>query len=559
MAAMKARTQPIYTKSAKTLYCAPRKRSVRQFQSTARPSGQAGLAQLPVQDDFSIGMQYGAVRRLDHHREFDQPIENSSQPSQNQTAFAKQASNAEARDAFKEEPTPVPAYFRGTKFDRVPYWQKIGRWQNATEEQFLSYRWGTANDVQGKAKLHKFLLEALPEKIPHDEKYSHIATSEDFVTDVMEGIAMAPMSIRLPPHILASIDWRNPLNDPLRRQFIPMKSTFQPDHPKLTLDSLHEKDDSPCEGLVHRYTDKCLFLASSHCPLYCRYCTRSYAVGADTETVTKASLKPKRARWEEMLNYIEKTPVIQDVVVSGGDSYSLMPQHLRLIGDRLLDIPHVRRFRIATKGLCISPSRTLDPDDTWTDELIRLAKLGRERGKQVAMHTHFNHPNEFSWVSREAAQKLYANGVTVRNQSVLLKGVNDDVDTMKALIRELADNNIQPYYVYAGDLVKGVEDLRTPLQTILDLETQIRGSIAGFMTPQFVVDLPGGGGKRLAASYRTYDRKTGVSTFLAPAVTGRGKENKVYEYFDPLHNLPGAGGEGDAKEPGIRGTVLGGS
>lgn len=284
-----------------------------------------------------------------------------------------------------------------------------------------------------------------------------------------------------------------------------------------------------------------------------------------------------------MLNYIEKTPVIQDVVVSGGDSYSLMPQHLRLIGDRLLDIPHVRRFRIATKGLCISPSRTLDPDDTWTDELIRLAKLGRERGKQVAMHTHFNHPNEFSWVSREAAQKLYANGVTVRNQSVLLKGVNDDVDTMKALIRELADNNIQPvncppplpitlptsnqekgadtiqYYVYAGDLVKGVEDLRTPLQTILDLETQIRGSIAGFMTPQFVVDLPGGGGKRLAASYRTYDRKTGVSTFLAPAVTGRGKENKVYEYFDPLHNLPGAGGEGDAKEPGIRGTVLGGS
>jgi len=145
-----------------------------------------------------------------------------------------------------------------------------------------------------------------------------------------------------------------------------------------------------------------------------------------------------------MLSYIEKTPAIQDVVVSGGDSYSLMPHHLRLIGERLLAIDHVRRFRVATKGLCVTPSRTLDPDDTWTDELIRLTKMGRERGKQVAMHTHFNHPNEFSWVSREAAQKLFANGVTVRNQSVLLRGVNDDIDTMKALIRELADNNIQP-------------------------------------------------------------------------------------------------------------------
>lgn len=242
-----------------------------------------------------------------------------------------------------------------------------------------------------------------------------------------------------------------------------------------------------------------------------------------------------------MLDYINSNPAIQDVVISGGDSYSLMPAHLSLICDRLLEIPHVRRFRIATKGLCVSPGRTLDPEDDWTDVLIRVSNEGKKRGKQVSMHTHFNHPNEFSWVSREAAQKLFANGVMVRNQSVLLKGVNDSVETMSALIRELADNNIQPYYVYAGDMVRGVEDLRTPLQTILDLETQIRGSIAGFMTPQFVVDLPGGGGKRLAASYKTYDRLTGVSTFVAPSVVGRGKEGKVFEYYDPLACLPEGG------------------
>ena len=233
----------------------------------------------------------------------------------------------------------------------------------------------------------------------------------------------------------------------------------------LALDSLHETEDSPVEGLVHRYNDKCLFLggclhknslitrvfrtllslkASSHCPLYCRFCTRSYAVGANTSTVTKSSLKPQLRRWEAMLQYIASNPVISDVVISGGDSYSLMPHHLRLIGDRLLAIPHIRRFRIATKGLCVSPSRTLDPEDDWTDELIALVKRGRECGKQIALHTHFNHPNEFSWVSREAAQKLFASGVIVRNQSVLLKGVNDNVETMAALIRELADNNIQP-------------------------------------------------------------------------------------------------------------------
>jgi len=403
-------------------------------------------------------------------------------------------------------------------------------------------------------KLHDFLKETLPENIPQSEKHQHIRTRDDFLKDVMDGIDRAPMSIRIPPHIISSIDWTNPIEDPLRRQFIPMMSTFQPDHPKLTLDSLHETEDSPVEGLVHRYSDKCLFLgtfplqfstpsqwlisnytASSHCPLYCRFCTRSYAVGANTSTVTKSSLKPVLRRWEAMLHYIASNTAINDVVISGGDSYSLLPHHLRFIGDRLLAIPHIRRFRIATKGPCVSPSRTLDPEDKWTDELIALVKRGRECGKQIALHTHFNHPDEFSWVSREAVQKLFENGVIVRNQSVLLKGVNDDVETMGALIRELADNNIQPYYIYAGDLVRGVEDLRTPLSTILDLESQLRGTIAGFMTPQFVVDLPGGGGKRLATSYKSYDRTTGKSTFVAPAVKGG---EKIYEYWDPLASLP---------------------
>lgn len=231
-----------------------------------------------------------------------------------------------------------------------------------------------------------------------------------------------------------------------------------------------------------------------------------------------------------MLAHIEKTPAIQDVVVSGGDSYYLQPEHLTMIGERLLGIPHIKRFRFATKGLAVCPMRILDRTDGWSEAFIRLSDKGRHMGKQVAMHTHFNHPREITWATELAAQHLFQRGVIVRNQSVLLRGVNDDLATMSELIRKLADLNIQPYYVYQSDLVRGIEDLRTPLSTILDLEKNIRGTIAGFMMPSFVVDLPGGGGKRLANSYETYDSSSGVSTWKAPGVTG----DEVFKYYDPI-------------------------
>lgn len=145
-----------------------------------------------------------------------------------------------------------------------------------------------------------------------------------------------------------------------------------------------------------------------------------------------------------MFEYIAATPAIQDVVLSGGDCYSLEPHQLHMICSRLLDIPNVRRLRVATKGLCAHPTRTLDAADGWTDVLIGLSNEGKRRGKHVALHTHFNHPNEISWATREAAQKLFANGVTVRSQTVLLRGVNDDVGTMGTLLRELSDINIDP-------------------------------------------------------------------------------------------------------------------
>lgn len=184
--------------------------------------------------------------------------------------------------------------------------------------------------------------------------------------------------------------------------------------------------------------------ATSVCPTYCNFCTRSYAVGANTDVVTKTSFKPTRRRWEEVFTYIEATPQLQDIVISGGDSYYLQPEHIRMIGERLIEIPHIRRFRFASKGLAVAPARIMDPEDDWAHALAEVASSARSVGKSVALHTHFNHPDELSWVTQEAAQRLFEAGVLVRNQTVLLRGVNDDVETMSRLIRRLADNNILP-------------------------------------------------------------------------------------------------------------------
>ncbi|KAF2470645.1 kama family protein [Lindgomyces ingoldianus] len=418
--------------------------------------------------------------------------------------------------------------------NQEPYWRRVPKWANVPPRDFLSYNWQRANTVSCRVQLDKFLSATLPDTLASSANplLKHIKTRNDFINDATQGLSAAPMSIRLTPHILSVIDWTNPLDDPIRRQFLPIKSAMVPDHPKLTLDSLHEEADSPVPGLVHRYPDKALFLATSICPVYCRFCTRSYAVGANTETISKSPQKPIRKRWEVVFQYIEQTPSLQDIVVSGGDAYYLEPEQINLIGERLLSIPHIKRFRFATKGLAVAPSRIFDPNDAWTSSFIDVCNHGRRVNKQVSLHTHFNHPNEINWVTRKAAKFLFEKGVIVRNQSVLLKGVNDNVETMRKLIRDLADMHITPYYVYQCDLVRGIEDLRTPLSTILDLEQRIRGTLAGFNTPSFVVDLPGGGGKRLASTYEIYDRQTGISTFKAPGLLGE-KGEKIYEYFDP--------------------------
>jgi len=193
---------------------------------------------------------------------------------------------------------------------------------------------------------------------------------------------------------------------------------------------------------------------------------------------------------------------------------------------------NIRRMRFATKGPAVMPQKILT-DEAWTDALTRIVDKGRKLHKEVVLHTHFNHPNEITGITEDAMNKLFERGITVRNQSVLQRGVNDDKDVMKALVKRLGHVNVHPYYVYQHDLVQGVEDLRTTVQTALDIEKYVRGSTAGFNTPTFVVDAPGGGGKRDAHSYEYYDRASGISVYTAPSV-----KKGFFLYFDPIDTLP---------------------
>jgi lysine 2,3-aminomutase len=425
------------------------------------------------------------------------------------------------KDAAYVKPPVDPATLTHKLFRDEPDWRRIPAYADVTREQFLDHRWQSKKSITRPDKL----LETLRGIV-----------SDDFIHDATEGFAKAPMSVRVSPYLLSLINWDNPYADPLRIQFIPLGSRFLPDHPNLGLDSLHERADAPVPGLTHRYTDKALFLPLDTCPVYCRFCTRSYAVGIDTEEVEKTHFKVDEERWQKAYAYIASRPELEDIVVSGGDAYNLRAEQILAIGETLLGMPNIQRIRLATKGPAVMPQKILT-DDEWVDAVTKVVELGRKLHKEVVMHTHFNHPNEITGITLAAMNKLFERGITVRNQSVLQRGVNDAPETMKLLVKRLAHLHVHPYYVYVHDLVKGVEDLRTTLATALSVEKHVRGTTAGFNTPTFVVDAPGGGGKRDAHSFDHYDRVTGISVFQAPSV----KPGQRYTYFDPIDQLPAEG------------------
>ena len=403
------------------------------------------------------------------------------------------------------------------------FWRDVRAYRDIDEATFLDHVW------QGRHSVTKVehLMETIQDMV-----------SPEFIEDARAGFRRAPMAVRVSPYMIACMNWDDPYNDPIRTQFIPLASRLIPDHPMHEMDSLHEQDDAPVPGLTHRYADKALFLPLDICPVYCRYCTRSYAVGLNTEEVEKVQLGVNPRRWAKAFKYIASRPELEDIVISGGDTYQLSPKNILAIGETLLKMSSIRRIRFATKGPAVMPMKILTHID-WTDAICQIVDMGRKMGKEVALHTHFACPAEITDITERAMHILHERGVVVRNQSVLIRGVNDNPDTMRLLVKRLGHLNIHPYYVYMHDMVKGVEDLRTRVQTALDIEKYVRGSTAGFNTPTFVCDAPGGGGKRDVHSAEYYDRENGISVFTAPSV----KPGQMFLYFDPLDQLSPAAQE----------------
>ncbi len=397
------------------------------------------------------------------------------------------------------------------------FWREIPGWIGISREQFGDYLWQGKNSVCN--------LKQLKEVLQH-------RISDELIADIQAALKIAPMNIRITPYVFALIDWENPIEDPLRKQFLPIASQMLPDHPYYLADSLSEDVDAPVPMLTHRYPDKVLFLPLTTCPVYCSYCTRSRIIGGSTETVEKDTYGANMQRWDRAFEYIRHNPQIEDVVISGGDAFNMTAKHLLHIGESLLAIPHIRRLRYATKGIAILPMK-INNDERWLNAFLDVHRKGHQQGKQVVIHTHFSSPHEITQWSVDAMNRLFAEHVIVRNQAVLQDGVNNDEAIMVLMTKQLSYINIQSYYVYIHDMVPGCEHLRTTLGEGVELEKRVRGVTAGFNVPTFVCDAPGGGGKRHVASYEYYDQENGISVWRAPNV----KPGELFLYFDPLHRL----------------------
>ncbi len=278
--------------------------------------------------------------------------------------------------------------------------------------------------------------------------------------------------LRITPHYLGLLEGPD---DPLWRQCVPDGREMEP--AGLIEDPLAESAHSPVPAIVHRYPDRVLLLAGNTCALYCRFCTRKRRIGCPGEQLTFGALL-------DGIDYIARTPQVRDVLLSGGDPLLLSDGLLGEVLGRLRHIPHLDFIRIGSRVPVVLPERV-------TDGLCRLLRGSHP----LFLNTHFNHPRELTPEAAEACRRLADAGIPLGNQTVLLKGVNDDPDTMVDLVRGLLKIRVRPYYLHQMDLVAGTGHFRTRVETGLRIIGALRGRVSGLAIPHYVIDLPGGKGK----------------------------------------------------------------
>jgi lysine 2,3-aminomutase len=369
--------------------------------------------------------------------------------------------------------------------------RRARKWADVPDEKWNDWRWQLSNRVNDLEEVAEIL---------------------ELTDDEREGLG-APDKFRvdITPYFISLIDPKDP-TDPIRRQVIPTGREAQA-FTGMMEDSLAEDRHSPVPGLVHRYPDRVLMLITTQCASYCRYCTRSRIVGDPTQNFN-------RREHEAQLDYIRRTPQIRDVLISGGDGLTLAPKLLESVIRGLREIPHVEIIRIGSRVPVFLPQRI---DDELCDMLGKYHPLW--------INIHVNHPNEITPELARACDRLTRAGIPLGNQSVLLAGVNDCVNTMRALVQQLVEIRVRPYYVYQCDLVEGSGHFRTPVGKGLEIMEGLRGHTSGYAVPTYVIDAPGGGGKiPVMPNY--------LISYSDHKVVLRNYEGYITTYEEPLEYTP---------------------
>jgi lysine 2,3-aminomutase len=331
-----------------------------------------------------------------------------------------------------------------------------GYWPEATPQQWNDWQWQMRHSVKSLA---------------------HLAGKMELTREEHAGILLAntKLAMGITPYFFNLIDPFN-ADCPIRRQVIPRIEEMTYDPGDLA-DPCGEDHDMPVPGLVHRYPDRVLFLVTDRCASYCRYCTRSRVVSGVGEQELELD-------FDRAIDYLQKHTEVRDVLLSGGDALLLSDARLKSLLGRLRAIEHIEFLRIGSRVPIFLPQRI-------TPELCAMLK----EFHPLWMSVHVNHPKELTAEVRDALGRLADAGIPLGNQSVLLKGVNDDPAVMKVLVQKLLRCRVRPYYLYQCDLIQGSSHLRTSVRKGIEIIDSLRGHTSGYAIPQYVIDGPGGGGK----------------------------------------------------------------
>lgn len=331
-----------------------------------------------------------------------------------------------------------------------------GYWPESAMDNWYDHKWQLKNRINSLADLEDKI------NLSREERSGILLSGNK-------------LAMSITPHFMNLVDKDDP-GCPIRRQIIPrVEETW--DDPAELADPCGEDSHMPVPGLVHRYPDRVLFLVTDRCASYCRYCTRSRVVSGVGEQTLET-------QYEAAFEYLERTPQVRDVLLSGGDPLLFSDNKLEKIISRLRAIPHIQFVRIGSRIPVFLPQRI-------TQDLCEMLK----KYHPLFISIHVNHPKELTTEVRDALGRLADNGIVMGNQSVLLKGVNDDVTTQRALVHKLLMCRVRPYYLYQCDLIKGSSHLRTSVAKGLEIMEGLRGHTTGYAIPQYVIDGPGGGGK----------------------------------------------------------------